>query len=492
MDGDEGEGLWSTLSDVLPKYTAGVRCAIGGVVFLKWDKAWSHDLMQLASQAHYDSCDFTDAKRLVAPTSGSGTESYSYQCETPGETIYLACSVNSHCKMGQKVVVTTSSSVQVHPEPGGVHMASLAATMHMLNHPSMDTGFGTEAQANATLELIWCLEAHCAPSGGSARDFHPDATEASCLADVHNLAGYVTRSRPQPNYPLALQYYDDALSHVPTHCPTLEYRTELFLQTGKAAEAVKAALRLCAACGPASDVVVIAKAAFTSRPIAAFPTAECDAFQPPPSPPPSTETVVLTLTASGSVSDYSNDDISSLQQKIANAVSVDKSLVRIEVAAASVLITATITMPASMTVDDMRRSLSSNLGTAESASIALGITVEKVPTMDDVSTIAPDSSPPPPPSSQPPPSQPPPSQPPPSSQPPSDDNTALVIGITVVALLLAALLACAGMVRLRRNKRSRVNTRLTQGNAPDPDSGLSMAGFPMNFTEREDLKVNRV
>merc|ERR1711935_304440 len=105
--------------------------------------------------------------------------------------------------------------------------------------------------------------------------------------------------------------------------------------------------------------------------------------------------------------------------------------------------------------------------------------------MDDVSTIAPDSSPPPPP-----PSQPPPSQPPPSSQPPSDDNTALVIGITVVALLLAALLACAGMVRLRRNKRSRVNTRLTQGNAPDPDSGLPMTGLPMIFTEREDLKVN--
>ena len=379
MDGDEGEGLWSTLSDVLPKYTAGVRCAIGGVVFLKWDKAWSHDLVQLASQAHYDSCDFTDAKRLVAPTSGSGTESYSYQCETPGETIYLACSVNSHCKMGQKVVVTTSSSVQVHPAVGGVHMASLAATMHMLNHPSMDTGFSTEAQANATLELIWCLEAHCAPSGGSARDFHPDATEASCLADVHNLAGYVTRSRPQPNYPLALQYYDDALSHVPTHCPTLEYRTELFLQTGKAAEAVKAALRLCAACGPASDVVVIAKAAFTSRPIAAFPTAECDAFQPPPSPPPSTETVVLTLTASGSVSDYS--DTSALQTSIAVNAGVDASSVSISVAAASVIITATIKVPTSTTADAVETTLSSRLGTAAAASTALGITVESAPTV---------------------------------------------------------------------------------------------------------------
>lgn len=288
MDGDEGEGLWSTATDILPRYTGGVRCAIGGVAFFKWQKAWTHDLVKLRSQADYDNCDFTGAEQLVAPTSGSGWQSYSYLCETPGETIYLACSVPGHCAMGQKLVLTTSSLVQTHPAPGGVHLDSLAATMRMLNHPSMDTGFGTEPQANTTLELIWCLEAHCAPSGGSARDFHPDATEASCLADVHNLAGYVMRSRPQPNYPLALEYYDVALSHVPMHCPTLEYRTELFLQTGDAPAAVAAALRLCEACGPASGEVVLAKEAFAATPdVAAFPTAECDAFQPPPPPPDS-------------------------------------------------------------------------------------------------------------------------------------------------------------------------------------------------------------
>ena len=97
---------------------------------------------------------------------------------------------------------------------------------------------------------------------------------------MHNLAGYVTRSRPQPNYPLALEYYNEALSHVPTHCPTLEYRTELFLQTGDASEAVAAALRLCEACGPASGEVVLAKEAFAATPdVAAFPTAACDAFR---------------------------------------------------------------------------------------------------------------------------------------------------------------------------------------------------------------------
>ena len=289
VDGDEGEGLWSTATDVLPKYADGVRCAIGGVAFFKWQKAWNHDLVKLASKEDYDNCNVNGAGAetlVAAEPSGSGWSSYSYPCETPGETIYLACSTPGHCNMGQKVVLTTSSLVQTHPAPGGVHLDSLAATMRMLNHPSMDTGFGTEAQATTTLELIWCLEPHCSPSGGSARDYDPDATKASCLADVNNLAGYVTRSRPQPNYTLALEYYNVALTHVPTHCPTLEYRTELFLQTGDASAALEAALRLCEACGAASREVVLAKEAFAATPnVAPFPTAECDAFTPPSSPP---------------------------------------------------------------------------------------------------------------------------------------------------------------------------------------------------------------
>ena len=34
------------------------------------------------------------------------------------------------------------------------------------------------------------------------------ATLASCKADVHNLAGFVSRSRPVPQYAHALAYYD--------------------------------------------------------------------------------------------------------------------------------------------------------------------------------------------------------------------------------------------------------------------------------------------
>ena len=74
---------------------------------------------------------------------------------------------------------------------------------------------------------------------------------------------------------------------------------------------------------------------------------------------------MLTLTASGSVSDYS--DTSDLQARIATAAGVDKSLVTIEVAAASVIITATIAVPASTTAEAVQTSLASTLGTAEKA-----------------------------------------------------------------------------------------------------------------------------
>ena len=88
---------------------------------------------------------------------------------------------------------------------------------------------------------------------------------------------------------------------------------------------------------------------------------------------------MLTLRASGSVSDYS--DTSALQTAIADNAGVDPSLVSISVTAASVIITATIKVPASSTADALQATLTSRLGTAASASTALGITVESDPTI---------------------------------------------------------------------------------------------------------------
>ena len=97
----------------------------------------------------------------------------------------------------------------------------------------------------------------------------------------------------------------------------------------------------------------------------------------PPHLPPGWSMLALTMTASGSVSDYA--DTSALQQSIAAAAGVDASLVSVSVTAASVIITATIAVPASTTVAAVQASLSTSLATAAAASTALGITVESVP-----------------------------------------------------------------------------------------------------------------
>ena len=80
-----------------------------------------------------------------------------------------------------------------------------------------------------------------------------------------------------------------------------------------------------------------------------------------------------------------------MQQKVATAAGVDKSLVTIQVTAASVRITATIAVPISKTADEVKASLSSSLGTAAAASTALGITVEEMPTItiDDDDAVTP-------------------------------------------------------------------------------------------------------
>ena len=87
------------------------------------------------------------------------------------------------------------------------------------------------------------------------------------------------------------------------------------------------------------------------------------------------------LTASGSVSDYSDSAKSSLEQKIGAAAGGYKLPVTITLAAASVIITATIAVPASTTAAAVKASLSSTLRTADAASSALGISVEGVPTI---------------------------------------------------------------------------------------------------------------
>jgi hypothetical protein len=184
---------------------------------------------------------------------------------------------------------------------------------------------------------------------------------------------------------------------------------------------------------------------------------------------------VLTLAASGSVNDFSDNDKLSLQQKVADAAHVDKSLVTIRVVAASVRVVATIAVPASMTADEVQTSLSSTLGTADAASTALGVTVEEVPTIT-VALAEPPPSPSPP---LPPPFPPhPPPWPKPLSPPNTEDTNnggdedaevpeefmvLAILGAAAVLLCLCALCYCTrkAVLKKRIERREKISPQLS-------------------------------
>ena len=173
---------------------------------------------------------------------------------------------------------------------------------------------------------------------------------------------------------------------------------------------------------------------------------------------------MLTLIASGSVSDYKDNDKSSWQQKVADAAGVDKSLVVILVAAASVRITVTISMPASMTVDAMQTSLTSTFGTADAASTALGITVESDPTISVESSIDPGSE----------------IEPDSSSQ---DSVTGIVIAAVLIVIVVGGCVLAGVCVMARRRKQQPL------GGATRVEITDAKTGFQMDGNDKNDFKL---
>ena len=173
---------------------------------------------------------------------------------------------------------------------------------------------------------------------------------------------------------------------------------------------------------------------------------------------------MLTLIASGSVSDYKDNDKSSWQQKVADAAGVDKSLVVILVAAASVRITVTISMPASMTVDAMQTSLTSTFGTADAASTALGITVESDPTISVESSIDPGSE----------------IEPDSSSQ---DSVTGIVIAAVLIVIVVGGCVLAGVCVMARRRKQQPL------GGATRVEITDAKPGFQMDGNDKNDFKL---
>ena len=170
------------------------------------------------------------------------------------------------------------------------------------------------------------------------------------------------------------------------------------------------------------------------------------------------------MTAEGSVSDFDDAKRTSLESSIAAVAGVDASAVTVAITAGSVLITATIAVPASKTAEAVQTSLANSLGTADAASTVLGIAVESVPSIVVTTspttpvTTNPTSPSPPPPTPSPPPSSP--SPPPPSESPPATEleeesgggggaPTAAIGGGAAVAILLMVGL---GFLYLRKKR----------------------------------------
>ena len=274
------------------RYAAPVHCAINGTVVFHWAAEW-HDLQRFASKQHMEDCDFDGAQSLAAAGGAAGTTTSFYlACATPGEEIYVGCSVADHCARGQKLSINVSPSVHALAADGSplLHVDSYARVMDLLGHTTdaegfvhLTRGFQTDHLAETSLDFVWCLEPHCSPDGRSTKDWDASATRSSCLADVYNLGGFLTRKRPSPNLTLAEAYYRTALAHQPHHCPTLGYLIELHLTTANATAANATALELCAACGGgAARQARQARAAFEASSMAWPSRGACAA--PPPLP----------------------------------------------------------------------------------------------------------------------------------------------------------------------------------------------------------------
>ena len=282
--------MWSSAPDVVAAYAqqGAIACAIDAVVVFHWT-APHHDLVRMASAEHYERCDFAGSVLLAPAAAGS----HYLQCDEPGSAVYLSCSLYDHCERGQKVRVDVSATERAIDRTSGealIHVTSLRRIMVLMGHTMTEEGFAvlprgyeTNWKTDRTLEFVWCLEAHCP---ASATDWDPAATLESCHADVNNLAGFLSRKRPQPQYERAQEYYDAALRAQPGHCPTLGYYAELHAMAGNATAAVAAAQRLCSACGgPASTIALQIAAAFRDHSVGWPTTAACAAPMPPLLPP---------------------------------------------------------------------------------------------------------------------------------------------------------------------------------------------------------------
>ena len=395
---DGNDGRWSTARASAYASNGPIACPIGGYVYFYWEPSM-HDLVRMASASHLAACDFSGSTTLV-PVGGVAANGYYLPCASAGESIHLACSVSDHCSAGgQKLSVHVSSTVHaISPTDGAtlLHSDSLGRVMTLLGYRQdgasgftyLDRGYQTEEAAEASLELIWCLEAHCPDS---ARDVDADATEASCKAEIHNLGGFVSRKRPTPQLAHSEAYYLEALSFEPNHCPTLGYLAELYLTKSNATAAAATAARLCLACGLGSTAALQASASFDEAGKSDWwpcgkppspPPAALLSPPPPPSPLPPlaplprgseiVHTVSTRLTIDATLETFDRDGFK-VQYAAAAGVGVDA--VALQISSGSIVVVAVVTAANAASAASIARTIETVTASPAALSASLGVVV---------------------------------------------------------------------------------------------------------------------
>ena len=413
----------------------------GSTVTFQW--SGYHNVVEVSNNENFETCNAAGGVEH-APSAPGGE--FSVVLNTPG-THYYICSVPSHCVDGQRIAITVqSANAATLPSPPPLPPP-------LPPPPSQSPGVAQ------TFVLPWAIPMEpqaMVVNSGSTVTFQWSGVDHNVVEvsnnenfEMCNAAGGVEHAPPAPGgeYSVVLNtpgthYY---ICSVPSHC----------------VDGQKIAI-----------TVQSANAATLPSPPPPSPS------PPPPSPSPSSsEFVLLTVTVRGSVSDY--PDTSILQQIIATAAGVEASAVIISVAAASVIITATIEVPTTTTAATVQARLSTSLAIATAAEDVLGIPVEAVPV---VLIANPPSQPPLPPPSQPLPSEPsaaslsPPT--PPSSQDVLDSSSdvtaisAIAGGVAALAVVLVLVFGFIGC-RIRRRTRDRARGSNVQVQVQVPKGQLS-------------------
>ena len=100
-------GSASSYWSAIPSSPSSYSVTVGDKLSFRYNNY--HNVYLMASQAAYDSCDFTGATELGSSSRGGGSGSTPNLYEavvTAAGTLYIACEKGSHCQMGQKVTIT--------------------------------------------------------------------------------------------------------------------------------------------------------------------------------------------------------------------------------------------------------------------------------------------------------------------------------------------------------------------------------------------------